>query len=284
MSILDGEDCWDIVNGTEVEPARLAVVTDVDGVQEKKPQVDIGLAEIKDFRKRSKKAASLITQTIDDTIAVLVFLKTHTYRDDLTPLSEDRVYRRSKGFRWLSHNLYKIHNNGTKLSLVSLLEERHDLVKTIHRDVRHFGVRRIMDRLKQNHWWKGMDTTVNQVVTACMPCARTKARFRVSRKESQPLHLQGLMIGWGIDFVGPLPKTAKGNIFVLVCIEHMTKWVEFIALPSKSSAHLARAFLENILSRFGVLGVVLTNQGTEFQGECLTLLKKQKISHRIASK
>ena len=69
-SILDAEDCWDIVNGTEFEPVRLATVNDVDGVQENKPQVDARLAEIKDFRKRSKKAASLITQTIDDTIVM----------------------------------------------------------------------------------------------------------------------------------------------------------------------------------------------------------------------
>ena len=32
-SILDAEDCWDIVNGTEFEPVRLATVNDVDGVQ-----------------------------------------------------------------------------------------------------------------------------------------------------------------------------------------------------------------------------------------------------------
>ena len=70
ISILDAEDCWDIVNGREFEPARLATVNDVDGVQENKPQVDARLAEIKDFRKRSKKAVSLITQTIDDTIVM----------------------------------------------------------------------------------------------------------------------------------------------------------------------------------------------------------------------
>ena len=81
---------------------------------------------------------------------VLVFFKTHTYQEDLTPLSKDRVYRRSKGFSWLSHNLYKIHNNGTKLSLVPLPKERNELVKTIHRVMGNFGVRRIMDRLNQN--------------------------------------------------------------------------------------------------------------------------------------
>ena len=69
-SILDAEDCWDIVNGTKVEPTRLATVNDENGVQENKPQVDARQADIKDFQKRSKKAASLITQTIDDTIVM----------------------------------------------------------------------------------------------------------------------------------------------------------------------------------------------------------------------
>ena len=52
----------------------------------------------------------------------------------------------------------------------------------------------------------------------------------------------------------------------------MTKWVELIALPSKASSYVARTFMEQILSRFGVPGVVLTDQGTEFQGEFQTLL------------
>lgn len=106
-----------------------------------------------------------------------------------------------------------------------------------------------------------MDDTATQVVKACMPCAKTKAGFRVSGKELQPLNLQGLMFRWGIDFAGPLPTTRRGNGFVLVCIEHCTKRMELIPLPSKASTNVARAFLENILSRYGVPGVVLTDQG-----------------------
>ena len=83
------------------------------------------------------------------------------------------------------------------------------------------------------------------------------------------------MFRWGIDFAGPLPTSDRGNKYILVCIEHFTKWVELIPLPSKSSANVARAFLENVLSRYGVPGVVLTDQGTEFQGEFHTLLSKQ---------
>ena len=64
----------------------------------------------------------------------------------------------------------------------------------------------------------------------------------------------------------------------------MTTYVELIALPSKSSAYVARTFLEQILSRFGVPGFVLTDQGTEFQGEFQNLLTQQNITHWIAAK
>ena len=215
---------------------------------------------------------------------VLHLLKTHKYQQELTPLNKVRVYRRAKGFRWLSHNLFKVQHNGSQLLLVPPPSERQELVRSVHRDMGHFGIHRILDRMRRNYWWKGMDATATQVVKACMPCARTKAGFRVSGKELQPLHLQGLMFSWGIDFAGPLIETKRGNKYVLVCIEHFTKWVELIPLPSKSSAHVARAFLENIISRYGVPAVVLTDQGTEFQGEFQSLLSKQQITHRVASK
>ena len=82
---------------------------------------------------------------------VLMLLKIHKYQQELTPLGKDRVYRRAKGFRWLSHNLYKLHKNGLQLLLMPLPEARHELVKIIHRDMGHFGIRRSMDRLNQNY-------------------------------------------------------------------------------------------------------------------------------------
>lgn len=47
---------------------------------------------------------------------------------------------------------------------------------------------------------------------------------------------------------------------------------------------MARAFLENILSRYGVPGVVLISQATEFRGLFQTHLTQQYITHRITSK
>ena len=101
-----------------------------------------------------------------------------------------------------------------------------------------------------------------------------KAGFRESRKELQPLPILGLRYRWGVDFAGPLEKTAAGHTYVLVCIEHFTKWVELTPLPSKCSKDAARALLEGVLSRYGALAEVLTNQGSEFKGEFQTLLSQ----------
>ena len=209
----------------------------------------------------------MLQKEIWDDEPVLHFLKTHRYLDELTHLEKDRVYRRAQGFRWLAKYLYKMSKEGKTMLFIPPVDDRQELVNKIHRDIGHFGIHRMLDRLKRNYWWKGMEDTVKDVLNACVPCARTKAGFRVSGTEPQPLKMQGIMFRWGIDFAGPLPVTKRGNAYVMVCIEHTTKWIELIALPTKAYAHVARAFLENILSRYGVPGVVLTDQGTEFQGK-----------------
>ena len=79
-----------------------------------------------------------------------------------------------------------------------------------------------------------MGDAVVEVVKACPPSARVKAGFRESRNELQPLPYVGSATSGGLDFARPLDKTSDGNSWVMVCIEHFTKWVELIPLPSKT--------------------------------------------------
>ena len=51
----------EIVNGTEIEPREIAEVQDDQNVSTNIAEVEKIHVEIKDWRKRSKKAASLIT-------------------------------------------------------------------------------------------------------------------------------------------------------------------------------------------------------------------------------
>lgn len=70
-SILDAEDCWDIVRGDETEPREVPAIIDAGNIEPANQRaIDKRELEIKDFKKRSKRAASLITQTLDDSLVM----------------------------------------------------------------------------------------------------------------------------------------------------------------------------------------------------------------------
>ncbi|GJZ12035.1 reverse transcriptase domain-containing protein [Tanacetum coccineum] len=52
---------------------------------------------------------------------------------------------------------------------------------------------------------------------------------------------------WGLDFMGPFLES-KGNKYILVAVDYVSKWVEAQALPTND----ARVVLEKALQRYGV--------------------------------
>jgi hypothetical protein len=49
---------------------------------------------------------------------------------------------------------------------------------------------------------------------------------------------------WSCDLVEELPQTSRGNVYIMIMIEHFSKWVEFVVLPDKSSYNTNQAFLQ----------------------------------------
>lgn len=68
----------------------------------------------------------------------------------------------------------------------------------------------------------------------------------------------------------------------MVCIEHFTKWVELIPLPSKLVKDSTRGLLEGVLSGYGSPGEI-SAEGREVVSEFQTLLAKHEITHRLSS-
>ena len=66
----------------------------------------------------------------------------------------------------------------------------------------------------------------------------------------------------GGDPGGGAPTYILGNRYVMIAVEYFTKWVELVLLKSKSSANVAHAFLDQVLSWFGAPGEVLMDWGT----------------------
>jgi transposase InsO family protein len=83
-----------------------------------------------------------------------------------------------------------------------------------------------------------------------------------------------------MDTAGPLPETKSRNKYILVAIDHYSKWCEVKAVVNHGAKTTAR-FLENdIIYRYGVPKFVLTDNGGEWAAEFDVMCKDYDIQHQ----
>ncbi|GJW06150.1 reverse transcriptase domain-containing protein [Tanacetum coccineum] len=70
---------------------------------------------------------------------------------------------------------------------------------------------------------------------------------------------------WGIDFMGPFPSS-RGNKYILVAVDYLSKWVEAKALPT-NDARVVVKFLKFVFARFGTPRAIISDRGTHFHND-----------------
>ena len=102
-------------------------------------------------------------------------------------------------------------------------------------------------------------------VKGCMECNQNKKATVSARHPMLSYHSGSPMERVHLDFIGPLPRTERGNEHILMMVDQFTKWVECIPLPSQSAEETARAAVNQFFSRFGCPFQVFTDQGRNFE-------------------
>ena len=215
---------------------------------------------------------------------VLQYLQDQIMPPDLSTAEKNRVRKRSQSYQWAEGTIMRIFPTGT-LRLVPRIKERGPLTARVHENMGHFGTRRTLSLLTPEYWWAGMYVDVSTYVQACAVCDRVRAAFVAKSPVLHPLPIRGMFYRWSCDLAGPLPTTkGGGHRFIMVMIEHFSKWVELVAIPQKSARCTAAAFKDHVLARYGAPAECLTDQGTEFRGEFQTLLDEALVDHRRTSR
>ena len=108
----------------------------------------------------------------------------------------------------------------------------------------------------------------------------------ISRRHEMPLSniLEvELFDVWGIDFMGPFPPSF-GNLYILVAVDYVSKWVEVAAFPTNDSKVVVKFLHKNILTRFGTRRAIISDEGTHFGSKQFEhLLSKYGVKHKIAT-
>ncbi|KAJ9504506.1 hypothetical protein QJQ45_030417 [Haematococcus lacustris] len=219
---------------------------------------------------------------IHDDTATMQLLLHHTLPAGLPHAEHRRAQRRAQAYVWDSHKLLRRMADGST-RIVPAPAERPHLVSTMHNNTGHFGGRRTAALLQHTYWWRGLAADAQAVVARCTACDRVKAAFNAKSPELHSLPIRALFYRWGVDLCGPFIPSRSGHKYIMVCIEHLSKWVEIIPIPNKEAATTASAFAHHVLGRYGACAEVVTDGGTEFQGAFAELLQRALIDHRTTS-
>nr|GEV67383.1 reverse transcriptase domain-containing protein [Tanacetum cinerariifolium] len=87
---------------------------------------------------------------------------------------------------------------------------------------------------------------------------------------------------WGIDFMGLFPFS-RGNRYILVAVDYLSKWVEAKALPT-NDARVVVKFLKSLFARFGTSRAIISDRRTHFYNDKFAkVMSKYGVTHRLAT-
>lgn len=79
---------------------------------------------------------------------------------------------------------------------------------------------------------------------------------------------------FGIDLMGPFPRSKKANLYLLVVVDYYTKWVEIFPLRDSKTPCLVKILREKIFTCWGVPQYLVSERGAQFTSTLLSDLCK----------
>nr|GEU76241.1 DNA-directed DNA polymerase [Tanacetum cinerariifolium] len=108
---------------------------------------------------------------------------------------------------------------------------------------------------------------------------------KISHKDEMPqnsIQVCEIFDVWGIDFMGLFPSS-RGNKYILIAVDYLSKWVETKALPTNDSRVVCK-FLKNLFTRFGEPRAIISDRGTHFCNDQITkVMQKYGVTHRLVT-
>lgn len=81
-----------------------------------------------------------------------------------------------------------------------------------------------------------------------------------------PILVHAPFLQWGLEFIGEIhPQSSNQNKWILFATDYFTKWVETIPVKNTIDSIVIKFLEENILSRFGCLQHIATDNTTTFK-------------------
>ncbi|ROT82779.1 hypothetical protein C7M84_024065 [Penaeus vannamei] len=147
--------------------------------------------------------------------------------------------------------LYHVKSNNERalLQLVIPRSLRGAALDAVHAvpSAGHQGVHRTYQRLRDHFYFPGMLAASRRYVASCTACQRRKGAIARTPLQSMP-DVAEPFERVSVDIL-TLTPSARGNKYVLVLIDHLTRFVELFPLATKDAQTVADVFLAEFVTR-----------------------------------
>ncbi|GJU88575.1 reverse transcriptase domain-containing protein [Tanacetum coccineum] len=130
-------------------------------------------------------------------------------------------------------------------------------------------------------YWPTIYKDAHELVKNCDSCQR---QGKISQHDEMPqnsIQVCEIFDVWGIDFMGPFPSS-KGNKYILVVVDYLSKWVEAKALPT-NDARVVVKFLKSLFARFGTPRAIINDRGTHLCNDNFAKVMSKTVGENRAS-
>ena len=196
---------------------------------------------------------------------------------------KERIQKISDGLIEKLGKLYKQDEQGRLLKILKLDEIEAILYMTHdHPTGAHFGLVATYNKIKEKYYWKGMKQDIENYIKTCDKCQRRGQQG--SKGYLHPITVEKPFERIGIDFMGPLPRSRKGNKYILVITDYLTKWTEAKAMREATAEKVVKYLYRDIICRHGCPKIILSDRGSHFNNKMMEgLCGKFEIKHHMSS-
>ena len=126
--------------------------------------------------------------------------------------------------------------------------------------------------IRSRYYWNFMPSEVKAYCQSCLACQKYNYACLHNCAPLKSIHVSRPWQLVGIDFMGPFKTSQHGNKYIILAIDHFTKYVEAAATPSFDALTTAIFLFNNIICRYGMIEKLLSDQGVNFESNLIKQL------------
>nr|GFA34055.1 DNA-directed DNA polymerase [Tanacetum cinerariifolium] len=178
----------------------------------------------------------------------------------MTSQQKNKFFKDVKHYFWDDPLLFKICADQVIRQCVHG-KEAFDILKACHNGPTggHHGANLTAKTIfDAGFFWPTIYKDTYEFVKNCDSCQR---QGKISQRDEMPqnsIQTYEIFDVWGIDFMGPF-LSSRGNKFILVAVDYLSKWVEAKALPTNDTRVVCK-FLKSLFARFGSPRAIISDR------------------------